>query len=151
MAQLALSGVKMPPALLGVSLGLFAVSAAMEGGITLAVTGALERMNPGWMRAAATPAGRGGGVLLVAAILLASIGALFASALPDGLEKLSEGAGIAEHARSLFQTPLADYEASFFQQDWLRKSIPGILGLAAVYVVVVVAGRMVSRRALHRS
>ena len=78
-------------------------------------------------------------------------GALVASALPDGLEKLSEDIGIAANARTMFQTPLADYEAAFLGNPILRKAAPGVLGLAAVYLVCVVTGRMVSRRALHRS
>lgn len=151
MTQLLLSGVPMPGPVLGVSLGLFAISAAIEGGITLAVTGALERLNANWLRTAGRAGSPGVGAVLIAAILLASVGALFASALPDGLEKLSEELGIAARARSLFQTPLADYEASFTSQDWLRKALPGVLGLAAVYLICVLAGRLVSRRALHRS
>lgn len=152
MTQLVISGATMPQAILAGSLGLFLISALIEGGITLAVSDAIERLNRQWIRPASPkPANSALGLLLIAALLLASIGALLASALPDGLEKLSEDIGIAGKARAIFQTPLADYEAAFLTNPALRKAAPGVLGLAAVYAVCVVAGRLVSRRALHRS
>ena len=98
-AELLLSGVRMPAAALGLSLALFVVAALLEGGITLAVVEALEAMHPGFVR---KPSGARSGVLgalAVAAILLAVVGVLFASSHPDGLEKLAEDIGLAGHAR----------------------------------------------------
>lgn len=152
LTQLALSGNPMPSAVLGASMALFLVSGAIEGGITVAVTTAIERMNKGWMRQA-QPSSRPAafGVLLIATLLMATVGALLASALPDGLEKLSEEIGIASKAQTLLASPLADYQAAFVEQPLLRKAAPGLLGLAVVYAICLAAGRLVSRRALYRS
>lgn len=146
MTQLLASGVAMPSGIVTLSTVLFAVSAVIEGGITVAVVGALEKLNPQWVRPAAGKPNNGLGVVLVAAILLASIGALFASALPDGLESLAENIGIAGRATNLFETPLADYEAHFLEAEWMRKSLAGLAGLGVVYLVCLGIGRLVARR-----
>lgn len=151
MSQLALSGTTMPAPVLMASIALFAVSAAIEGGITVAVVNAIERMDGGWLQPVTARRGSALGGLLVAAILLASVGALLASSLPDGLEKLSEELGIAGRAGSLFQTPFADYEAAFLGQPWLRKAMAGLLGLAAVFAACTILNRLVARRALRRT
>ena len=88
----------MPASVMGISLALFVVSAALEGAITLAVVQALETIHPGFVR---KPESRGSfalGVLASAAVLLASFGVLFASTQPDGIEKLAQTTGIASHA-----------------------------------------------------
>jgi cobalt/nickel transport system permease protein len=50
LAELMASEVPVPPAILAISVCLFAVSAVIEGAITLAVVQALERMQPGFLR-----------------------------------------------------------------------------------------------------
>lgn len=151
MSQLALSGTTMPAGVLIASLALFLVSAAIEGGITVAVIRAIERLDPGWLQpAAAHRRGPATGAILIAAILLVSIGVLAASSLPDGLEKLTGDLGIASRAGNLFQTPFTDYEAGFLGQPWLRKALPGLLGLVAVFSACTVLNRLVARRALRR-
>ena len=145
-AELLLSGVRMPAAALGLSLALFVVAALLEGGITLAVVEALEVMHPGFVR---KPAGARSGVvgaLAVAAILLAVVGVLFASSHPDGLEKLAEDIGLASQARNLIATPFADYEAGFLHLPWLRKAAAGMAGLALIFAVCVIFGRMLARK-----
>jgi cobalt/nickel transport system permease protein len=146
MTELRLSQVNIPSTIGMVSLGLFAVSAAVEGAITLAVVGALEKLNPAWVRRNGTRPSRGLTVILIAAAVLASIGALLASSLPDGLEKLAESLGIASRATSLYQTPLSDYEVRFLGEGWLRKALAGIAGLTVVYGVCMVAARLVGNK-----
>ncbi len=146
LAELRLSGVAMPAAAVWVSLGLFTINAAIEGGITLAALSSLEALNPSWLRRPAAD-GRGVlGVLAAAAVLLATVGVLFAAASPDGLEKLAENLGIASRARVLLGSPLADYETSFFSSDWLRKASAGLAGLALIYGVCIALARVISRR-----
>ena len=80
-AQLLLSGVKMPGPILGISLGLFVVSAALEGAITLAVFQTLETIRPSSI---AQPESRRAPVILgIAAVVLAVFGVLIASGAPD--------------------------------------------------------------------
>lgn len=145
LSQLLISGVKMPGAVLGASLLLFAVSSAAEGAITAAATGALERLNATWLQ---KPEGKSSalGMVFLFALILASVGALFASALPDGLERLTEQLGISENVTSILHGPLADYDAHWLKQEWMRRTLPGVLGIAAVYVLCLAAGHIVARR-----
>src|SRR5438477_9607418 len=50
LAELMISGVSMPGSIIGVSLGLFVVSALLEGAITLALLQSLESINPDFVR-----------------------------------------------------------------------------------------------------
>jgi cobalt/nickel transport system permease protein len=145
-AQLLLSGVPMPGGVMAISLGLFAVAATLEGAITLTVVQALERINPHFIQRPRERAGRALAALGLAAVVLAVVGVLFASAYPDGLEKLAEDIGIADRARNLIETPLADYEASFVAGEWARKAFAGLAGLALIFIACVGFGRLVSRR-----
>jgi cobalt/nickel transport system permease protein len=147
LAELRISGVPMPGAIVGVSMGLFLTSALIEGAITMVVFTALERMNPAWVDTKKAPlAGRAKGMLASAAVLLASVGVLLASGMPDGLESLAEKTGIATQARNLFETPFLDYEVQNIRQAWLRKAGAGLLGLAAIYCVCLVIRRVIARR-----
>ena len=145
-AELRLSGVPMANTVLGVSMALFVVSAAVEGAITMAVVSTLERMNPGWVRAGAGVANHLKGGLAVAAIVMASVGALWASALPDGLESLSVGLGISDRAANWFHTPLSGYEMQMPGAAWMRKVAAGMVGLALIYAVCLMLMRLLTRR-----
>ena len=144
-SQLLLSGIRMPPAVLSVSLGLFLIAALLEGAITLAVVQSLEAIHPRFVRQPVANGGKAANLLLMAALLLAVVGVLFASADPDGLERLAENLGIASRAHALVPAPLADYEAGFFQSEWLKKATAGLAGLALIYAACVLFGRLVTR------
>ena len=135
--QLVCSGVKIPSPVLGLSALLFVVAAIIEGAITVAVVGALSRMNPRFIRDLPSerrliPAYAGFAVLMVA-----MVGAFFASTKPDGLESLAQAAGIGSQASTLLHSPLADYELSWLTAPWLRKAVGASLGLVIVYGVCV--------------
>ncbi|MDX2151450.1 MAG: energy-coupling factor ABC transporter permease [Bryobacteraceae bacterium] len=144
LAQLRLSGVPLPGPILGVSLVLFLASALVEGAITVAVVTALEKMHPRWVQAprhgSALPA------LAVTALVLAGVVAIFASPLPDGLEKLAEQVGIADRAQSLLNAPLPDYEFHGVDSDWLRRSAPGLAGVVLTACVAFLLGRILVRQ-----
>ncbi len=142
LAELLFSGVPMHGAVVGVSLLLFLVSALVEGLITLAVVGSLEKMNPDWVRASTAVPSRVRGVLAAAAVLLASVGALAASRLPDGLGKLAEELGIEGRARTLLTTPLSGYQLQIDSTPWLRRIAAGLAGLAIIYAVCIGICRM---------
>jgi cobalt/nickel transport system permease protein len=144
-AQLLISGVSMPASVLGLSLGLFLVSAALEGTITLAVVQALETLHPGFVRKSGSRGSFALGTLACVAVLLAAVGVLFASAKPDGIERLAQSTGIAAQAKALFTTPLTDYQAGFVASHWLRKATAGLAGLALIYGACVLFGRLASR------
>ena len=141
LSELLISGVRMPASVLGVSLALFAVSSLIEGAITMTVMGALEAIQPNFVRQPAT----GGRYALVAAglaaVLLAAGGVVFASTAPDGIEQLAIQTGIAGHAHTLISTPLKNYEASWLGAGWPAQAGAGLAGLALVGGVCVLIGR----------
>ncbi len=144
--ELRLSGVPMPAVVVGVSAALFAISAALEGAITLTVFTAVERMNARWVHTPENGSRRGIGLLAGAAALMATVGAILASSFPDGLEKLAEKLGIQDQALALIDTPLADYELRSFDNPWMRKAAAGLLGLACIYAVCIALARFAGRR-----
>jgi cobalt/nickel transport system permease protein len=78
LSELLISGVRMPGPVMGISLGLFVVSAVLEGAITLAVIGALEGIQPDFVRAPSkgrTLAVTAAGVAAVA--VLVSVGSVW--------------------------------------------------------------------------
>jgi cobalt/nickel transport system permease protein len=146
LAELLLSGVRMPGAVMGVSLALFMASALLEGAITLAVWQALTRLRPGLTHGA--PGGRrlvvaGVGV---AAVLLAAVGVVLASAAPDGLESLALRLGMASRERGLLAAPLAGYQLPGLGGAWLSKAGAGLAGLALVWGACLMASRTAAGR-----
>jgi cobalt/nickel transport system permease protein len=148
MAELLISGVRMSASLLGISFGLFALSAVLEGAITLAVIEALEKIQPGFIRkpVAGKSLAFGAqplafGAVALAAVLLAGVGVLFAASTPDGIQKLGLETGIAGHAQALISTPLSGYQASFLRAGWPSKAGAGLAGLGLIYGVCVLIGR----------
>src|SRR5438874_1195027 len=97
-SELLLSGIAMSGTVLGVSFALFAVSAILEGAITLAVFQALETLNPNFVKQPGADRGLALRLTALAAVLLVVVGVLFASTHPDGLERWSRGSSYL-HAR----------------------------------------------------
>lgn len=147
LGELMISGVRIPAAMLNLSLALFAVSGILEGAITVAVVQALESINPEFIRRPDANRRLALGAVAAAALVLAGAGFLFASTHPDGLEKLVQQLGIDGRARAFLSTPLADYEAGFFHSPALRKAAAGIAGLGLIYAACRLFGRYATRRA----
>ena len=149
LSELLVSGVKMPFPVLGLSVALFVVSAALEGAITLAIMQALARIQPGTARVDHKLAPSGWSRLLamvsLATLVLASVGVLLASAAPDGLERLGEQTGITSRVRTLIHTPLTNYRAAFLHSDSLSKAAAGLAGVALVYCACLALGRIAAR------
>ncbi len=148
-AELRLSGVPVSPAILQAALVVFALSAAMEGLITVAVMGAILRIHPEWAGAKGVVGQerRVLGVLAVAAVVLGSAGALLASSWPDGLKKLAAQLGIDGRAYSILASPLADYEWGVISNHALGKTVAGLCGLALIFATCRFAGKLACRRA----
>ena len=121
LAELIRSGVPMPRTVLWVSIGVFAISAIIEGAITLAVVGALERIQPGFLQRPQGLRGRGMWVLGGAAAAFAGVGVFVASTQPDGIERLT-----LSHAA-------------------VARPVAGLIVLALVYLVCAGVGRVLER------
>jgi cobalt/nickel transport system permease protein len=141
LAELVISGVPMPRRVLFVSLGLFLVSALIEGAITLAAVGAIERLNPQFVRTPERPASPVLGVIAVGAVVLAVAGILIASANPDGIQQLA-----LAHSPVWLHAPLADYRVQGIQSPWLRRALAGVAGLILIYGACVFTGKLMSRK-----
>jgi cobalt/nickel transport system permease protein len=145
MSQILLSGVPVTQPLLQLSAGLFAFSALAEGVITVAVLGAIEKINPDWVQ---TPTNRGNRLLTLvgaASIVIAMASIFVASTDPDALERIELQVGSAP-AAALLSSPFADYRFASIVSDHAAKAFAGVIGLALVYFVCTMVGRAVAQR-----
>ena len=108
------------------SLGLFVVSALMEGAITVAAVRAIERLNPVWVAGPRPASSRTLAGVALAALLLVVVGTLIASAAPDGIQRLT-GQGLDSAA-------------------WSQRTIAGVGGLALIFAACYLGGKLISRR-----
>jgi cobalt/nickel transport system permease protein len=127
LAELLLSGVKMPASVLGVSLGFFAISALIEGAITVAVIAALENIQPGFVRQPAPGRSVLVGALGLTAVLLAAGGVVFASTAPDGIENLAMQAGLSK--------PATGYSGG-----------AGVAGVGLIFLLLIAGSRVLRKR-----
>jgi len=72
-------------------------------------------------------------------------GILIASAAPDGIEHLAAQLGLS-HAAAWAHAPLAGYEVGIGGSAWVRKAAAGLMGMLAIYVISLAAGRWLSRQ-----
>ncbi|HEY3443237.1 MAG TPA: energy-coupling factor ABC transporter permease [Paludibaculum sp.] len=145
LGELALSGVRMPAQVLGISVVVFSVTGVLEGLITVAVIGSLTRMNPRWIREPSGEGRRALALLACAALLLASTGFLIASALPDGLERVAGLVGIAGRQHAVLAAPLPDYDTLVIDNPWLRRATAALLGLGVTTLACFLVGKWISR------
>ncbi len=154
LAELTLSGIRMPATLLGASLGLFAVNAILEGAITVSVLRPIERLNPGmtegvfekWREAAARPSRwpKLAAALGAASVVLAAGGILIASTSPDGLQHLGLRLGM-HFGHPGFSSPLSNYQIQALGPAWFSRATAGICGLVLIYLVCALGGRLLAR------
>jgi cobalt/nickel transport system permease protein len=125
LGQLLISGVPMTGGVLWASLGLFLISAIMEGAITVAAVRAIERLNPAWI----TPqpaTSRAVAAVAMAALVLVVGGTLIASAAPDGIQRLT-----MQGVDSV---------------GWRARTMAGLVGIAMIFALCYLGGKLKSRR-----
>jgi hypothetical protein len=142
--ELLISGIAMPKGILLLSIGLFVISALIEGAITVSVVGAIERLNPGFVKKTEASSGRVLVIFGAAAIILGVTGFVLASSAPDGIQKLALQLGL--NAKTSFHGPLADYSVSYFESPWIRKATAGLAGLLVIYATCAAVGKMIARQ-----
>lgn len=138
LAELLVSKVPMSGTTVLVSMGFFVLMAVVEGAITLAVVEALAGIRPGLV---SQPARRGSfavTALGVAAVLLATVGVVFAATAPDPIEKLG-------HSRLIFSTLLTNYQTAALHNPWLSKAAAGLAGVLLIYAACLLIARAVAR------
>ena len=143
LTELLVSGVPMPRPVLAVSGGLFALSAVMEGAITVVVLQAMQRIQPGFRPSPVPPRRRVIAALGLAAAALAVAAPFLASALPDGIQKLlanrNLGDAMTAPLHDVISPPLDDVIS-----PWLSRSLAGIAGIAIVYLICLVVARLIA-------
>lgn len=156
LAELLISGIRMPAALIAISLLLFTVNALIEGAITVSVLKAVERLGLTTFLAdedkrrseIRTSPRRWGAVIPAAAagaLVLALCGVFIASLLPDGLEHLANALRVPFGAHPLFQAPMRDYKIPALGANWLSRASAGLLGLLVIYCVCALGGVLLGR------
>jgi cobalt/nickel transport system permease protein len=127
LGQLLISGVPMTGGVFWASLGLFVVSALMEGAITVAAVRAIERLNPAWAAGPRPASSRTLAGVALAALLLVVVGTLIASVAPDGIQRLTgQGADSA---------------------GWPQNKVAGgLAGIAMIFALCYLGGKLKSRR-----
>jgi len=126
LGQLLISGVPMTGGVLWASLGLFLISAMMEGAITVAAVRAIERLNPAWVGGPQPATSRAVAALAMAALVLVVVGTLIASAAPDGIQRLT-----AQGVDSV---------------GWRARTMAGLAGIAMIFALCYLGGKLKSRR-----
>jgi cobalt/nickel transport system permease protein len=126
LGQLLISGVPMAGGVLWASLGLFVISALMEGAITVAAVRAIERLNPAWVAGPQPASSRATAAVGLAALFLVVVGTLIASAAPDGIQRLT--------------APGID------SVTWPRRTMAGLAGIAMIFALCYLGGKLKSRR-----
>ncbi len=129
LGQLMISGVRMPRGALWVSLGLFLISAVIEGVITVAAVRGIERLNTGWVRGPESTSSPTLAAIALAALVLVVAGTLVASAAPDGIQQLT---------------------ALGVDAAWSRKALAGVAGLILIFAICVAGGKLIFRQRLAR-
>jgi len=82
---------------------------------------------------------------LVVCLLMAGLLSLFASPLPDGLERVAEDHGFAEKAKELFSSPFPDYSLPGLGGA-LSTSLAGVLGVLLILLLTLLWARVLRKR-----
>jgi cobalt/nickel transport system permease protein len=123
-------------------LGLFAITGAIEGAITLAAWEAIERLEGGSSTRAAAGPNRFWVLGIAVAVML--LGVFFASSSPDVLEYFQQQTGITSSGTT-FTALMPEYEWGRFDGEWMRKSAAGVAGLIFVYGLSLLISKLIPR------
>jgi cobalt/nickel transport system permease protein len=124
-------------------LGVHAVIGIGEALITVAALGFILRTRPDLLGEGSASAGGGRG-WVVAGLIISLIVVLlspFASANPDGLERVAENMGFLDTAQSAPYEILPDYTVPFLGETALSTIVAGVIGLIVVGIIVVLLGQ----------
>ena len=141
--QLWLSGTSNLQTVVLAMLGVHAVIGIGEALITVAALGFILRTRPDLLGEGSASAGGGRG-WVVAGVLISLIVVFlspFASASPDGLERVAENLGFLDRAQSAPYEIIPDYTVPFLGETALSTIVAGVIGLIVVGIIVVLLGQ----------
>jgi cobalt/nickel transport system permease protein len=143
--QLWLSGASSLTLVVPAMLGVHALIGVGEALITVAALSFVLRTRPDLVEGAALSGGRGwvpaGLVASLAVVLLAP----FASADPDGLERVAQDLGFLERAQEAPHQLLPDYTIPGIDDPTIATAAAGLVGVAIVVGVVAALARLARR------
>lgn len=89
-------------------------------------------------------------IIVMAAITIAvvALAAAFASSYPDGLEFVADKLGFISSATDepVVSSPLPDYTLPWVKSPFWSTAIAGLVGVAAVFLVVFVLVKLIRKR-----
>jgi cobalt/nickel transport system permease protein len=141
--QLWLSGTSSLQTVVLAMLGVHAFIGIGEVLITVAALGFILRTRPDLLGEGSASAGGGRG-WVVAGVLISLIVVLlspFASASPDGLERVAENLGFLDTAQPAPYEIIPDYTVPFLGETALSTILAGVIGLIVVGIIVVLLGQ----------
>ena len=146
--QLWLSGTSTLQTVIIAMLGVHTVIGTGEALITIAALAFILRTRPDLLgeKSVSAEGGRGwvwAGVLISLFVVLLSP---FASANPDGLERVAEDLGFLNTAQSAPFEVLHDYTVPFLGETSLSTIVAGVVGVIVLLVLVFIAGRSLQKR-----
>ena len=124
-------------------LGVHALIGLGEALITVAAVAFIEQVRPDLMSTEAVQA-RGGSGWVVGGVIISAIVVLlspFASANPDGLERVAEDLNFLSISENAPYQILPDYTIPFLGETGLSTIVAGIVGAAIVAGIAVLIGR----------
>ena len=149
--ELALSNTLAPSVVFPAMLGTHALIGIGEGLITSLVILAIARTRPDLLESENAPAGgRGTGweflaFGLVIALGLAIFVSPYASAWPDGLDKVAQKFGFEGRAATLIKTWIPDYKMPGISSEGIATAIAGAIGTLIMFGLACVVGRVLVR------
>ena len=146
--QLWLSGTSTLQTVMIAMLGVHTVIGIGEALITVAALAFILRTRPDLLgeKSVSAEGGRGwvwAGVLISLIVVLLSP---FASANPDGLERVAEDLGFLNTAQSAPFEVLPDYTVPFLGETSLSTIVAGLVGVIVLLVLVFIAGRSLQKK-----
>lgn len=146
--QLWLSGTSTLQTVIIAMLGVHVVIGIGEALITVAALAFILRTRPDLLgeKSVSAQGGRGwvwAGVLISLFVVLLSP---FASANPDGLERVAEDLGFLNTAQPAPFEALPDYTVPFLGETSLSTIVAGVVGVIVLLVLVFVAGRSLQKK-----
>jgi cobalt/nickel transport system permease protein len=145
--QLWLSGTSPLQIVMPAMLGIHMLIGIGEALITVAALAFILRTRPDLLDDSAHQGGRGwivgGGVAALAVVLLAP----FASADPDGLERVAEDLGFLQYGQDAPYQLIPDYSFPLLGETSFSTIVAGLIGLVIVAALTIAAARLIQERA----